>query len=220
MNSFSERLKQFLNQVEQTPQLILAVAGILVGSIGVATSGFLYFQSASTGKRSTDYSQITSQEDQKNSEPKVASASSVPDQVVVDVSGAVKKPGIYTLSSNQRIYNALEMAGGLSKDADLGFIYKQINLADKVTEGQKIYFPPIQTDTDSLRASNSQITGQSSLISINNASAEELDSLPGIGEKLATKIIDGRPYQNVEELTSRVKIGDSVFSKIESLIKL
>lgn len=139
--------------------------------------------------------------------------------VVIDVSGAVKKPGLYSLSEGARVAEALDLAGGLTIDADLGFIHKELNLADKVSEGQKIYFPPHQIETDTSSQSSSSIDGSTELISINSASADQLDTLPGIGEKLASKIIEGRPYQNIEELRSRIKIGESVFNKIKDSIK-
>jgi len=140
--------------------------------------------------------------------------------VVVDVSGAVKNPGLYELPSDARIFNALEKAGGLTPAADSDFIQKQMNLAEKVKEGQKIYFQPSQNQTDTQENSSSQIDVSEELVSINFASAKALETLPGIGEKLAEKIVGGRPYQNIEELSSRIKIGPTVFEKLKDLVKI
>lgn len=222
MNDGKEYLKHIVSTLKEAPQLLACLVALVIGFAGLVAGIFLFLNSKYTSYSSLkDPGEKSHQETQLTTSQNSTSLNSTQSaQLVVDVSGAVKKPGIYTLTEGARVFNALELAGGLSKDADLGFIYKEINLADKIKEGQKLYFPVYQKETDSDSSSKSEITAQDSLISINSASAEELDLLPGIGEKLASKIIEGRPYQNVEELTARVKIGESVFNKIKDSIKL
>ncbi len=219
MRELSDHLKIFTARLQASPLLILCSAAFLLGLAGLAIGFWLALSPHSKNPAPQAQSSIedTSQELSVGS---TESATLQLDQIVVDVSGAVKKPGLYTLHSSSRIANALDAAGGLSKEADLGFIAKNLNLADKVTEGEKIYFPPIQKETDTQVSSENQISGMNNLISINSASADELDTLPGIGEKLAAKIIDGRPYQKIEELNTRVKIGESVFNKIKDAVKI
>jgi len=149
-----------------------------------------------------------------------SAAAATPSGVVVYVSGAVKKPGLYELPTDSRIFNALEKAGGLTPVADSDFIQKELNLAEKVKEGQKIYFPSSQKEADTQTSHPNQMAGQSEQISINSASAAQLDTLPGIGEKLAEKIITGRPYETIDELVTKIKIGQSVFDKLKDLIKI
>src|SRR3989339_1653912 len=65
------------------------------------------------------------------------------EEMVVDVSGAVEKPGVYRLGQGSRIVDALAAAGGLSSEADRDFLSKTINLSQLVTDGMKVYIKPI-----------------------------------------------------------------------------
>jgi len=136
-------------------------------------------------------------------------------KIVVDVGGAVLKPGLYKLSGEARVADAVTAAGGLSSNADS----KQVNLAAKVSDGQKVYVP----DKFQIANSKSQ-TGEvagantSELISINLATAAELDTLPGIGPVTASKIISLRPYSSIDELLSKKAVSSSVFEKIKDKI--
>lgn len=134
-------------------------------------------------------------------------------EIKVDVSGAVVKPGVYSLSDNSRIQDALIAASGLSFDADRNWVSKNINLAQKITDGFKIYVPKV---------GESSVLGsiKSSLININSASESELDSLPGIGIVTAQKIIENRPYSDINELISKKVVSAKVFDKIKGSISI
>lgn len=131
-------------------------------------------------------------------------------KIVVDVSGAVIKPGIYSEEEGARIQDALISAGGLAQNADRDWISKNVNLAQKLTDASKIYIPKIGeqvTAASGFEAKNS--------ININSASLSELDSLPGIGPVTAQKIIDNRPYSSVDELLSKKVLTQKIFDKIK-----
>lgn len=135
--------------------------------------------------------------------------------VKVDVSGKVVNPGVYTLSSEARIEDAIKMAGGITEGADPAYLSKTINLAQKVTDGMKIYVP--------LASENSPVSpvgavGQTELVNINSASLSELDGLPGVGPVSAQKIIDKRPYGGIEELLTKKAVSRSTFEKIKGLV--
>ena len=131
--------------------------------------------------------------------------------IKIDVSGAVEKPGVYAIPNDSRIADVLITAGGLAPKADRKYLSKYINLAQRISDGMKIYFP-FENETTSNPVN---LTG---LMNINSASSSELDSLPGIGTVTANKIVTGRPYQNISELTSRGIIGKSAFDKIKDKI--
>ena len=154
-------------------------------------------------------------------------------EIIIDVSGAVLKPGVYKLKEGDRLQDALIAAGGMSEDADREWVEKNLNLAVKLVDGNKVYIPKVggaskEVEVSSIKYQVSdekesggvgQIAGVvSDKININTASPAELDTLPGIGEKTAAKIIAGRPYQKIEELVERKIIYKSTFEKIREMI--
>lgn len=148
--------------------------------------------------------------------------------IIVEISGAVAKPGVYKLSSNSRIEDLLKEAGGFYNE-NKDWVERFINRASKLVDGQKVYIPAQNEQTDSLSANNLQgsidsATGVlgvgSSLININTASQTQLESLWGIGPVYAKSIIDQRPYSDVSELTSKKIIKQNVFEKIKNQISV
>lgn len=138
-------------------------------------------------------------------------------QLKVDVSGAVNKPGVYSLSSNSRIEDVIKAAGGFSASSSAEYIAKNLNLSQKVADGQKVYIP-FEGET----YASSQVAGAQvgSKIGINSGSMSELESLPGVGPATATKIVNLRPYNEVSELLSKKAISKSVYEKIKDLVDL
>ena len=135
--------------------------------------------------------------------------------IVVDISGAVEQAGVYLVPYDSRISNVLITAGGLSPKADRKYISRYINLAQRVTDGMKIYIP-----FENEIASNPVTQLNNNTININSASISELDSLPGIGITSANKIISGRPYGNIAELVSKKIVSASVYEKIKDKISI
>lgn len=131
-------------------------------------------------------------------------------EVVIDIGGAVLAPGVYKLAGNLRIGDAISAAGGLAEGADT----TKMNLAAKISDGQKIYIP---TREESIKGITST-TGIKGLININSASEQELDTLPGIGPATAKKIIASRPYSSLDDLVSKKAVSASVYEKIKDLI--
>ncbi len=136
--------------------------------------------------------------------------------VVVNVSGAVRNPGVYQLKVGSRVAEALTKAGGLVKDADRAWIDKNLNLARKLRDGEKIYIPRVGEEY-----SGSEVLGaKSGVVNVNTASLSELDSLWGVGETRARAIIEHRPYSSLEELVSKAGIPQSVLEKNEGRMGL
>lgn len=139
--------------------------------------------------------------------------------IKVDVSGAVGRPGVYELPYDSRTENVLIAAGGLVAKADRKYISKSINLAQRLTDGAKVYFPFVdEASSGSIGNGISGLNNLSNLININLAAEASLDTLPGIGPVTAQKIISGRPYQNISELVSKKVISNSVYTKIKDRI--
>ena len=144
-------------------------------------------------------------------------------EVVFDISGEVINPGVYKLPSGARINEALAKAGGLSAKADREWVAININKAELIRDGQKIVIPRKNVEEKILGVSVVPMR-QSGLISLNNATVEELDRLPGIGPAMAQRIIDYRNnsggFKNVEEVKLVSGIGDKMWEKIKDLVGL
>ncbi len=148
-----------------------------------------------------------------------SAVSSPSGSIVVHLSGAVVTPGVYTLVYGARTGDLIEKAGGFTKDVDQVYIEKVINLASVLKDGSKIYIPRVsdqQSDPEGqVNSANTYISG---LININTATVAELETLSGIGEVRAAKIIQNRPYASIEELVSKKVLGEAILEKIKEQI--
>jgi competence protein ComEA len=153
-------------------------------------------------------------------------STATPSPVRVYVTGAVQRPDVYQLPPGSIVKDAIEAADGVIEDADL----VHINLAQELYDQQQIYVPRVgEADapppvTGGEPAPGSRGTVPDGKININAASAEELDTLPGIGPAFAQRIIDYRevngPFKSIEEITLVSGIGDATFDKIKDLITI
>jgi len=145
-----------------------------------------------------------------------------PQVVVVDVEGAVVRPGIVELAAGSRVADAIRAAGGYGPEADLAAASAQVNLAAVVRDGQQILVPRLGASpaggagTDGGGSSNG-------LVDLNSASPEALDALPGIGPVTVGKIVAARaeqPFATLEELVTRKVLTDAQLTKIRDLVTL
>lgn len=150
-------------------------------------------------------------------------------KVIVHLSGAVKNPGVYKLTENDRLIDLIKAAGGLTTKADLD----QINLAEKLFDGQKLKIPSLLKlkKTSNLKAKNKVINQNysskntdSKYLNINRASQAELESLSGIGPAKAATIIkyrsDNGPFAQKKDLLKISGIGPKTLANIEDEIVL
>lgn len=159
------------------------------------------------------------------------SAASPPETVAasvfVHIDGAVVIPGVYELTgAHPRVNDAVMAAGGLAGDADT----TALNLAAALSDGEKIHVPRQGEAVASGQTSSgpaSRSDGGASLsgvININTATAEELDSLPGIGPSTAAAIVEDRerngPFASPEDLMRVSGIGEGKFSKLKDQIRV
>jgi competence protein ComEA len=149
----------------------------------------------------------------------------VSDQLIsVDVSGSVITPGVYKLSSNSRVDDAINAAGGFAASASADYIAKNLNLAAKLTDGIKIYVPSKGEANGVAVAQVAGITtkasGSSGILNINTASQSELEALSGIGPVTASKIISDRPFTSLEDLLSKKAISKATYEKIKDQISV
>ncbi len=153
------------------------------------------------------------------------SALSQEEKIYVYVCGAVRKPGVYEVSKDARIYQAIELAGGMTKKAQK----EKINLADRMTDGQKIDIPfrdrtgeenALSQNSENQTGAPNQISEE--LININTADSRKLTELPGIGEAKANAIIAYREengnFATPEDIRNVSGIGDATYENISSRI--
>ncbi|HEX9804398.1 MAG TPA: ComEA family DNA-binding protein [Candidatus Dojkabacteria bacterium] len=147
------------------------------------------------------------------------------DSAYAFISGQVQIPGVYEIFRGETVVDLVEKAQGFSEKADLAYIHKCMNLAQKLVDEQKVYLPAVgeynscTSETADSQSNQSQVSSNGS-ISINNASQSELETLPGVGESTAMKIIENRPYETIESLKEVKGIGDATFEKLKSKISL
>lgn len=141
-----------------------------------------------------------------------------PVELVIDVAGAVVRPGLHRLRPGARVGDAIEAAGGFAPRADLAAASRSLNLARPLDDGAKVLVPELGID----RASAAAGDPGDPRIDLNRASSSELESLPGIGPVTAGKIIDARAgerFESVRDLRTRGLVGEKVFEDIKSLVR-
>ena len=143
--------------------------------------------------------------------------------IVVDVEGAVRSPGVYTLPAGSRVIDAVRIAGGATSRADLG----SINLARPIADGERVYVPrrgeqPPADPGGGGGASGASSGSSGGKVNINTASESELESLPGIGQVLAQRIVDYRtqhgPFHDVKDLLKVEGIGQKKFDSLKDYV--
>ncbi|HEX9332781.1 MAG TPA: ComEA family DNA-binding protein [Anaerolineales bacterium] len=139
--------------------------------------------------------------------------------VIVYITGAVPRPGVYALPKDARVQDAISAAGGFLAEAEKS----QINLAALLEDGEKLDIPYIEGASPILGTPGPTVVAVTTeLININTASAAELDTLPGIGPTTAQKIIQYReqngPFINAEDIVNVSGIGPGTYERIKDLI--
>ena len=179
---------------------------LIVGSIVLATSGFLILQSSAATEPVV-------------APPLMVDVATV--DIVIDVQGAVLKPGVYTLALGSRVFDAIKAAGGLSKIADPS----DVNQARILIDGEQIYIYAKNTTAQS--GSNSTVKKKSAapqFISINRATAKEFESLDGIGPVLASRIVSYRKshgsFASIDDLLNVPGIGKTTLAKFKAKLRV
>lgn len=208
---------------------------IIIVTITIITLIAIY----STFIKNKDYIETTAEIDTLETETNTTKEEKTSEnKIIIYITGAIKKEGVYELKENSRISDAIEIAGGLTENANI----ESINLAYTLEDGVKIHIPTkeesknsqettyINKNTEGIETTNIEKSNSNSAnttkekVNINTATQAQLETLPGIGPSTAQKIITYRKengkYKTIEEIKKVSGIGESKYSKIKELIKV
>ncbi len=216
-------------------QKIIGGIAVVILVIGITT--FFLLQQE---ENSIDFDQLVEVNEQENkeentnenqeSQEKMAKEKKI--KITVHITGEINKKGILVLEEGARIADAIKAAGGETKQADLD----EVNLAYELQDGQKIYIPnkkdkkineektyiTSESGNNVIKEQNSSTKGANKKVNINTANQSELETLPGIGASIASRIIEYRQqngkFQKIEDLQNVKGIGDSKYTNIKEYV--
>lgn len=202
--------------------VIAMASGLAMASFGGESGGVSFERNDGSGTSVEREAEDALSDDAAGSSKKSSSAA----EVYVDVDGAVASPGVYRLKEGARVSQAIDVAGGLTAEADV----TGLNRASKVADGQKIYVPKVGEQqavtagggADGGAVVTSGANDAAGLVNINTSSVAELQTLSGIGPSMAQSIIDERtkngPFASVDDLMRVSGIGEKKLAKIKDCI--
>lgn len=223
-------MKEIFLKLNQKQKIILLITSILIlFSLFI----YIYKKLYETEKESEILLNNNANEIQNIQDDEKIQINNEKENVMVHVIGEVNSPGVVKLEEGARIIDAIQAAGGKTEEADLS----KVNLAYVIEDGTQIYIPRInenlnQVELISEEAGHSIIVTntktqdnenqQNSKVNINTANKEKLETLPGIGETTAQKIIDYREqngkFNKIEDLKNVSGIGEAKFNSLKDKI--
>ena len=214
---FKERIEERLGQMDRRELAGLLLIAILV----VAGAAFWYVRSLPSQVQISTVSHPGFAAGPVAGPTPAPTAS--PAEIVVDVAGWVRHPGVFRFHQGDRVIDAIHRAGGARRKADL----QSINLAALLTDGEQIIVgrggasgsSPSSSGVTSGTGSTGSGGEAGQLVNLNTATLDELETLPGIGEVLGQRIIDYReqhgPFGTIEDLMNVSGIGDKRFADLK-----
>lgn len=199
-------------------KIFVAVAIVILAAIG-------FFKSSSDNLENNQIDKIEDNNSSETTKNESNSTDKKEDDSVkmCHIDGCVNKPGVYSFKKDDRLKDIIQMAGGLTKEADT----KSVNLAMKLKDEMKIHIPS-EKEVKDVSISNNNVNNvdvktnsSNELVNINTADSAKLETLPGIGPSKAKKIIDFREknqFKSIEEIKNVDGIGDKTFESLKNLI--
>lgn len=134
----------------------------------------------------------------------------------VAVAGEIKKPGVYQLPWGSRTEAAINAAGGTTNNAELSLV----NPAQILTDGDQVRIPSKLVSNSTVpEQPASSTTSTSERINLNTATQAQIEALPGVGPKMAERILQARPFSSLKDLDAVKGIGPSMLKKLEPLVR-
>lgn len=247
INTLKEKFKKIINKIKKIDKdyLIIGIIVIAVIIFMIINLGKIKeFENKDNDKMTNVESSINTDDD-KSEENKEQKDDNSKEQIVngggifVHIDGYINNPGVYEIKENDRIKTLIDKAGGFKE----GYSIKNINLAAKLSDGDKIYIPSVLEEKNSENNNNintnssgkgqnvktdrnnvSVIKNNNSKININTANMSELKQITGIGESTANKIIDYREnvgkFKKIEDIKEVKGIGDAKYESLKNKITI
>lgn len=223
-------IEKINKKILTSPKLIVFMSTVvLIFCIvsGFLLSNLLFHREPEEIAAKEIFSPFSSSEENQLPEGNTVEEDARPKVMYTDIKGSVKEPGIYSFSSEERVYDVLKRAGGLLEEADSD----RINFSAKIEDQQVLYIPAVgEEPPEHLNQSASPEGKQStadtepSKININTASPSELQQIPGIGSVKAQEIIRFREengsFQKVEDLQEISGIGEKTVEKLKNFVTI
>lgn len=213
----AESMRAKLHLSDASVPLIIGVGCLILVAVGVAA--FTVWGALSGEGFSVEEGDGTSFEAQQTGIDEIEELTET--TVMVHVSGAVVSPGLVELPESARVHDAVQAAGGMTQNASSD----SLNLARVITDGEQIIVPTIE-EQQALEAASQSVSGAgvAGKVNINTATVDQLDTLPGVGESTAQKIIADReangPFSSPEDLKRVSGIGDKKYEELADLISV
>lgn len=224
---FYDVLKAYRRQLLMAGALLLILLGIGVGSLLFADRQTL------PGNSEDQFIFASETETQSTVAQETSVDSSEESAIFIDIKGAVNRPGVYQVAAGERVYELLQLAGGLTDEA----AGEYLNQAQVLTDQQMIYVPTkaeaqaqdfspaeLQGQLQGTPANSPDVSSQQEKVNINTADTAQLTTLSGIGQKKAEAIIAYReengPFKSVEELKEVSGIGEKTVEKLRPSITI
>jgi competence protein ComEA len=199
------------------PSRGLLVAGLSLAAV-LALAAFGLAATSGGGTVTADVGGAPAASARQGSSPQRAAASR---ELVVQVVGAVRQPGVYHLAAGARVGEAIDAAGGYGPRVDAARAGLELNLAALVADGDQIRVPSRDDQASGRGGGPAPASPGAQVVHLSSATEAELDALPGIGPVTAAKIIAARkeqPFTSIQDLRTRKLVGPSTFDKIKALI--
>ncbi|EME7218921.1 helix-hairpin-helix domain-containing protein [Enterococcus faecium] len=223
-------IEKISKKILTSPRLIICMSTVVLIfciASGFLLSNLLFHREPEEIAAKEMLSPFSSSEENQLPEGNTVEEDVRPKVMYTDIKGSVKEPGIYSFSSEERVYDVLKRAGGLLEEADSD----RINFSAKIEDQQVLYIPAVGEELPehldqlvSPEGKQSTADSEPSKININTASPSELQQIPGIGSVKAQEIIRFREengsFQKVEDLQEISGIGEKTVEKLKNFVTI
>ncbi|WP_271554572.1 helix-hairpin-helix domain-containing protein [Enterococcus mundtii] len=214
-------MKKIVQEIFDSPKRLILFF-IISASISMVVGVGMYRHLVSTNRNESSEAPLITATSADSPQKTATTATTKNDPIMyVDVKGNVNRPGMYAFTDEERVFDIIEKAGGLTPQAD----EKQINFAAKVSDQQVLYIPQVGEEMPQFAEEvKEKEQTEEKKVNLNTASLAELQELPGIGAMKAQEIINYREangsFQTIESLKEISGFGEKTVEKLKNFVTI